>query len=291
MDFLSKFFSTKTAEYLRGFWFYKRLKRLKWCYLKSGRSMKYLRPNCLWVNIVDVVVTTKCNLLCEGCSHLMPYYEKPTHMDRDRVIASMRKLNEAVDFIRHYNFLGGEPFLNPDLKYFLEEVPVEKCGLVQILTNATLLPEDPELFDVMRRKRVHVVMSQYPSNQETQKRLIAVLEREGVAWHRYSPEWTDYGVPRDYHRSRSEWKQQFNRCTENCNNLLDGKLYYCHRCAHAADLGFCSGGASEAVDLLNNTAKQNRRQIRHLEWRRKPLEACQYCLKGTPENVSIPRGK
>ncbi len=240
---------------------------------------------------VDVVITTKCNLLCDGCSHLMPYYKNPSHLDKDRVIASMGKLAEAADWFDHFNILGGEPFLHPDLKYIIEEIPTEKSRLVQVLTNALIIPSDPELFDVMRRKDVHVVISPYPSNEKTRERLVAVLEKEHVAWNYYDRPWTDYGEPRDYHRSPRECKRQFFQCDEVCKNLLDGKLYYCFRCAHISDLGICQHRKGEAVDLLKNTTAQNRKQIRRLMRRHKPLAACRYCLMGTEQNGYISRGK
>ncbi len=60
-------------------------------------SFRYLLPGHLYLDTVDIVITTKCNLLCKGCHHLMPYYKHPYHMDKDQLIAAMRKLNEAVE--------------------------------------------------------------------------------------------------------------------------------------------------------------------------------------------------
>lgn len=245
----------------------------------------------MWLDTVDIVITTKCNLLCKGCHHLMPYYQHPYHMDKQRLIAAMRKLNECFEWCHTYNLLGGEPFLNPDLKYFLEEAPSEKCNKVQIATNATIVPEDPELLDVMRRKRVIVLLSQYPSNQERQKRLIETLEREGIRYALHRPVWTDYGEPVNYHRSERDLKRQFYRCPVKCKQLYDGKLYYCFRSCNTHDLGLCGLGEDESVDLLHNTREENRRQIRRLMWRRKPVVACQYCLRGTDRNVEIARGE
>lgn len=254
-------------------------------------SMKYLAPGRLWLDKVDIVVTTKCNLLCPGCSHLMPYYQKPYHVDKEELIAAMRKLNESFDFCDHYNILGGEPFLNPDLKYFLEEVPVEKCSLVQVLTNATIIPKDPELFDVMRRKKVHVVISPYPSNEQSQKKLIEILEMNRIPYVMYYRLWTDYGKPVDHGNSDRKVQRQFYRCDENCKNLLNGRLYYCFRSSHCDDLGLVKADKGSYVDLLNNTAEQNRQEIRRLIWRHKSIEACRYCLKGTKKNIVISKGK
>ncbi len=295
MKWIDRFKQTKFAALLKKTLLYDVYKRDQ---KRRGRRERAIRlsgneslAKGLVMDKVDVVITTKCNLLCDGCSHLMPYYKKPSHLDKDRVIASIGKLAEAADWFDHFNILGGEPFLHPDLKYIMEAIPAEKSRLVQVLTNALIIPKDPELFDVMRRKGVHVVISPYPSNEKTREQLVAVLEREHVAWNYYDRPWTDYGEPRDYHRSQREWKHQFFQCDEVCKNLLDGKLYYCFRCAHISDLGFCKHRKGEAVDLLKNTTARNRREIRRLMWRHKPLAACQYCLMGTGQNGSIPRGK
>ena len=221
----------------------------------------------------------------------MPYYPHPYHMDKDRLIAAMHKLNEAFDWCNHYNILGGEPFLNPDMKYYLEEIPLEKCNRVQITTNATIVPDDPELLEVMRRKKVYVLLSQYPANQETQKKLIAVLEREKIAYAIHTPKWTEYGEPVNFHRSERALKRQFYRCPVKCNQLYDGRLYYCFRSSNTNDLGICAASRDEFVDLLHNTKKENQRQIRRLMWRLSPVEACRYCLRGTDENVEISRGE
>ncbi len=176
------------------------------------------------------------------------------------------------------------------MKYFLEEVPVEKCNRLQITTNATVIPDDPELLDVMHRKKAIVLLSQYSVNREKQKGLIELLERKGIAYHLHNPVWTDYGAPVNYHRSRRELNRQFYECPVKCKQLYGGKLYYCFRSCNTYDLGFCGLGADESIDLLNNTKGENRRQIRCLMWRRRPVEACKYCLRGTSENIEIKRG-
>ena len=282
---------TRLANRLKVSWFYKDYRRLRWCCQSGIGGVKYLLPGRLWVDKVDVCITTKCNMRCDGCDHLIPYYKEPAHLDKDRVIASIRKLDEASDRIFHLNILGGEPFLDPDLKYILEAVPSEKCDLVQIVTNATIIPSDPELIDVMRRKKVVVLMSGYSQTEGSRNAFIEMLKREGVAYHVYYPAWTDFGAPQDYHHDQKELKRQFFACKESCHNLRDGKLYACFRSSHGSALGLVPCGEDEYVDLLNNSAKENRKQLRRLIWRHRPLLACQYCLRGTAKNVGIVRGK
>lgn len=291
MDIITLAKKTKLGRWF-AFSFNKDYRRLIWCFRNGPKGIRYLLPGRLWLDKVDICITTKCNLRCDGCNHLIPYYKEPRHLDTETIIASIRKLSEATDWFFHINILGGEPFLNPDLKYILEEVPSEKCDVTQIITNGTVIPHDPMLFDVMRRKKAIVVMSDYPFNAENQEKCIAELEREGVRYIvRHQLKWTNFGEPVNYHHDPKELKRQFLSCMESCHNLLDGKLYYCFRCSHGYNLGLIPRKEDEYVDLLSNTKAQNRKQLRRLTWRRKPVTACQYCLRGTEQNIPIERGK
>lgn len=253
-------------------------------------SDRYLLPGHVWLDMVDIVITTKCNLRCSNCSHLIPYYKAPVDLDKDLIIASMRKLNESFDWCNYYSVLGGEPFLNPDLKYILEEVPQHKCNILQIETNGMVRPpNDPELFDVIRRKNICVTFTEYPSNHNSIEQFSAVLDKEGVKHTIKWPQWFDFGSPIDHKRNQEELLQQFIACKSRAMSVLNGKLYYCFRCAHLCNLGFCEPDKG-AIDLLHNSTSQNRRAIRKLIGRCRPLASCQYCLCGTAGNVKIDRG-
>ena len=267
------------------------LKRLCIFLWYSHAPIKSLMPGHLWLDRVDVVITTKCNRMCKGCNHMMPYYKHPSHVNKDLVITSMHKLNKAVDWVYNYNIMGGEPFLNPDLKFFLEKLPTEKCDVPQVITNAMIIPNDPELFDIMRKKKIRVLISDYPDSRQTQKKVAEILKREGIDLKVTSGNWTDYGAPINHNRSKKELDKQFKRCPVDCKNLLNGKLYYCFRSSHSNDLNICKSTKDEVVDLLGNSTFENRRQIRRLMWRQKPVGACQFCLRGTEENRAILRGE
>lgn len=272
--------------------FYNDFRRLRRYFGSNGLGIKCLMPNHLWLDSVSIVITTKCNLRCPDCSNLMQYYDKPYHLPWEMLIASMRKLNKSFDWCSEYKMLGGEPFLNPDLKDFLEEIPSEKCEKVILFTNATIIPEDPELFEVMRRKRVTVTIGNYPSVHETQKRLVAALEREKVSYKIVeSNSWIEYGPVTRHRAENKELERQFRKCFIPCKILLNGCLYYCPRSGHGYDLGLIDRKPGEYVDILHNTTAQNRREIRRLMWRHKPIEACKYCQRGTDAAVRIPRGK
>lgn len=270
---------------------YRRIRRY---FRNNNVGIKYLLPGHLWLDYVEVVVTTKCNLRCPDCANLMQYYEKPYHLDRETLLTSVRKLVESFDACDHLKLLGGEPFLYPDLKDVLEAIPREKLGKITIATNGTVIPTDPELFAVMRRKRVTVFFSNYAISQDTQQQFIELLEHKGITYEvAHSPAWIDYGAPvlSSRERGRCDLQRQFLNCHIVCKSLLNGCLYYCPRSGHGYDLGIIDRKPGEYVDILHNTTARNRREIRRLMWRHRPVEACKYCQRGTAAAVKIPRGK
>lgn len=273
--------------------FYNDYRRLKKCFKSRGFVAGFLGllPGHLWIDSVEIVVTTKCNLRCPACANLMQYYDKPYHLERDTVVASMRKLNECFDWCKGYRILGGEPFLNPDLKYFLEEIPREKCGEATVVTNATVIPDDIELLEVMRRKKIKVIISNYSCVQETQQ-LIALLKKENISFHVVkSDTWIKYGPLEKRNVNHTDLRRQFIRCAVPCKSVLNGVMYLCPRSGHGYDLGVIDRREGEYVELLKNTRTQNRRQIRRLMWRHEPVSACEYCLRGTDEAIAIPKGR
>ncbi len=269
---------------------YRRLMRLFRYYGIIG--IKYLLPWHFFLDYIEISITTRCNLRCPDCALLMPYYQHPYDVDSETVIASIRKVSECFDACEHFRLLGGETFLHPDLKLFLAEIPSEKCRKVSIPTNATIVPNDPELYELLRQKKVTVIIGNYPVAVETQKKLIARLEQEQVMYEvPVSGTWIDYGRPINYGRGKQSLTEQFARCDLRCKSILSGVMYYCSRCAHSCDLGFTSRKPGEYVDILHNTTAQNRREIRRLMWRCKPVEGCKYCQRGTAAAVRIARGK
>ena len=269
---------------------YDRIQRLyRYCGL---RGLKYLAPWHFYLDFVEVSITTRCNLQCPGCANLMPFYQKPYDVDSSTVLQTIRKIGECIDLCGNFRLLGGEPFLHPDLPRFLAEIPSEKCLRISIPTNATLIPQDPDLYEALRNKHVTVVLGNYPASAETQKLLIAKLEQECVSYELPgSGSWIDYGATVSHERSPKALRSQFLRCRLRSKSVLNGVMYYCPRHSHGFDLGMITRHDTEYVDILNNTASQNRKQIRKLMWRHKPVEACKYCLRGTDAAVDISRGK
>lgn len=269
---------------------YLRLRRLKKYYGIAG--IRYLLPWHFYLDFVEIPITTKCNLRCPGCANLMPYYNTPYDINSDIIIRSIKKVCDCIDTCGQLRILGGEPFLHPDIKKIISEIPDEKFRKISIPTNATIVPQDPELFELLRKKRVTLVIGNYPAASKTQNELIAKLDEEGVSYELPQQEmWINYGKPVKSNRNEKALMKQFARCNLRSKSLLNGILYYCPRHSHGFDIGIMDRKPGEYVDVLNNSKAQNRRQIRRLMWRHRPIEACKYCLRGTEEAVKISRGK
>ena len=274
--------------------FYNDYRRIRRYFRNNNVGIKYLLPGHLWLDYFEVVVTTRCNLCCPDCANLIQYYKNPYHLDREILLKSVQKMFESFDACDHMKILGGEPLLYPYLKDVLEAVPREKLRKLTIATNGTIVPTDRKLIDVMRRKRVTVFLSNYPTSQVTQQQFIELLENEGISYEiERSPTWIDYGAPvlSAAVKTRRGLKRQFFNCHIVCKSLLNGCLYYCPRSGHGYDLGLIDRKPGEYVDVLHNTKSQNRREIRRLMWRHRPIEACKYCQRGTDQAIKIPRGK
>lgn len=269
---------------------YTRIWRLIMYYGISG--IKYLLPWHFYLDYVEISITTKCNLRCPDCANLMPLYNKPYDIDTDIIIRSIKKICECFDVCGQIRILGGEPFLHPELKRIIAEIPVDKCKKISIPTNATIVPEDRELYKLLREKNVVIALGNYPSALDSQQELVKRLKAEGVRYEfPKSNTWIDYGEVINYNRQKKELAKQFTRCNLRSKSLLNGVVYYCPRYAHGSDIGVIKQTDSECVNILDNTNKQNRRELRKLMWRHTPVEACKYCLRGTNMAIDVNRGK
>lgn len=257
------------------------------------QRLKTILPGKLYIDYLELVVTTKCTLKCKHCANLMPMYSTPYNVDKDTIIKSINKLKSCVDGIYVFRILGGEPFCNPDLKYYLKELPKDIIKEIVIVTNGTLVPNDLELINIMKSKDVIVNISNYGKHSYKKEELINLLKNENI---RYKIEdnyiaWYDFGTLENKNRNTNILKQQFAACDRHCKSILNGSIYYCPRSGHGIDLGKIKKIDGEYVDLLNNTDKVNKKQLKKLTFRNTYIEACNYCDYATKDCKIIPIGE
>jgi len=124
-------------------------------------GLKFLLKRKVFLDYVELVITTKCSLRCKNCANLMNLYDRPYDVQNDLIEESIKKLFKSVDKVQLFRILGGEPLLNPKLKHYLDIIPYEKIDKVVIVTNGTMLIKDKELIQKIKEHNVEVEISDY----------------------------------------------------------------------------------------------------------------------------------
>ena len=261
---------------------------------RSLEPFRYLLPGRLRLPPIQVIITTKCTLRCKKCAHMINRYTEPKDIDDAINRETLRRLQEYADRLDDIIFIGGEAFCNPNLKYYIQQLSLDKCRKVEIVTNGTILPDDSELIAAMKEKRVQVTFSNYGPLSRRQAEAVKLLRDNGIACLVYSSEniWYDFDGTSFPNRPQKEVDSQYARCS--CTimfNVMNGIIELCPRSTHKRMLGIESVPGDEYVDILALEKKEFIRRIRKL-WRRdKALTACRYCVYMTDACAVIPRAE
>ncbi len=250
----------------------------------NARILKNKLQNKSFLKQLDFIVTTKCTLKCEKCLNLISQYNNPYDVNEDFILNSIKKIDESITFIHKFRILGGEPFCNPKLKEYLKLLPIEKFGQIVIVTNGTIVPKDEELISLIKKKKIFIEISNYGNFSDKKDELIQLLRSKKIKYtcDKEQIEWYDYGDVIRYNKTEEQLNEQFFRCNMSYGIVLNGIIYFCPRQAHAHDLGLVKRKENEYVDLLSNSAKENRKQIKKIFSRKEYIEICKYCKYATP---------
>ena len=261
-----------------------RLAHMKAMLFHPHRVLNVLTGRELYLDYVEIVLTTVCNLRCYGCSALMPFYKKQKHLDCQEIIDSLKRLIDSVDSIYELRLLGGEPLCYPHLIQvlrFLKDQP--KVKSVAVVTNATLLVRDDNVLDVMKDNKFYFSISKYLNNVSLKyDELVGQLHENGIRYIPMSEDrpWTDYGDFTNRNRTDEELKEIYYYCKKLCWNIMNGKLFRCPRCSHGTYLNFVPLKDSDYVDLLDmtNSTDELRRELFKFYYGYVPyVECCKYC--------------
>lgn len=131
----------------------------------------------------EMHLSDACNLNCRGCTHFSPLFHS---IDADFAsrVGDVRKLASKFTHIVEFFLLGGEPFLNPEIAAYVEEIhnilPRTKLSIV---TNGLLMPRLPQdVLDCIRQTRTFISISEYAPTHEIIDEITARLEKAGVKY-------------------------------------------------------------------------------------------------------------
>ncbi len=231
---------------------------------------------------MNLPITEKCSLRCKDCAHLIQYYEKPVHYDKDIIIQSIKTLANTVDVIGRIDILGGEVFLYPSLGEVLEEIArTPNILLPQIITNGTILPDD-KLINIIKKSGTHLLISDYGEYSSKKEQLMDVCRKNNICCIKHDNlVWYDIGQPLPRNRPDIENMKLFKACPEkeNCNSLRNGEYHLCPRSAHGTNLEIIPKCSSDYIDILKPSLSKEklRVQLKNLLNKTESIMACDYC--------------
>lgn len=199
----------------------------------------------------------------------MSHYDKDKrhHYTFEEMKKDIDRLAQFVDYVFLYSFLGGEPFLNRELKNIVEYVGTkynERIGKLALTTNGTLIP-DVETLKTLKQYQVHISISDYTEQVPYEKKLIQLIEtldEYGIPYTRNKmTEWKDFGFPdTPFHWGKDGVYAHMEACSPLFHGINDQKLFYCHVVWSADKAGIYTVPKQDYINLteLNPTKEEDR---------------------------------
>lgn len=258
--------------------------------------------NC--IREVHMAVNTNCTFNCEKCNMFVPYYKNATIYTLEQVKKSLNLFFPLVDFVFVFSYLGGEPFLNHELKdilkYTYDKYRV-RIGRIEIVTNGSVIP-DLETLDAMSECNVLVRISDYTGNVDYRNKLeqfIHVLEQFKIAYSvEKSLEWVDFRFPPDEAEQKlpiKDIRSHMLCCSPEFHGLNDGKFYYCHVAWSAEKAGLSELSENDYIDLADyrTDAESKRYLVEYANGKMKGgyVSLCGKCMGcGIDNHFVVPAG-
>lgn len=253
--------------------------------------------NGLVIPSMGVLISTRCTLNCKGCNHLREYYKPSNNFDIEasRILDDLGSVLDAVKFINTLVIVGGESFLHKDFENIIDQVlRLPKIGIVQIITNGTVVPKNERVFELLSNPRVIVEISGYgkkiPKELQNNIKLFIEKNHKFQVNYRYTEQmqWFDFGEFEERGYSKKELARVYSSCICVSNDLFDGKLHKCSRSAFGTYLGKTLDFPSDYVDVRGTPKEEMGMKLAEFLGK-KYAEACRFC-NGT-STVTIEAGQ
>jgi organic radical activating enzyme len=240
----------------------------------------------------EFTITHRCNLKCKLCGAYSPYYSPTPHWSYEELTKSIDKYFEVVDYVGKLTLSGGEPLLHPQLAELLDylEGYIERIGIVEIITNGTVVPDERTLKSLSASQKVSFIVDNYgPELSKKVPQIADALNSFGIKHvvRKYYGEdayyngWIDMSDFSKRNRTEAENERIYKQCifSERFQRFLiaDGRVYICAVCKRCESLGLVDS-PDESLDLFDDqlTIAQKREQIRSF-FDRKSFASCEYC--------------
>jgi hypothetical protein len=244
-----------------------------------------------------MMINNVCSLKCKFCITGTPYQAQPRNYPLNEIKADIDKYFEIFHDIRleHFDFIGGEPFLHPDLpelsQWFMDTHGAV-AGELRIVTNGSQKISEL-LLDVCVKNNVMFMISNYGKdlspyaeanriNLEDRGIKCIVLKYDGK--DQYNIDWIDFGDYSYKYYSLKQLEELRISCAEIISDIehpmkhhlhiKDGKVFVCERAMAMPEAISCL--ESDCIDLRSNIPSSVTR-IQLPLFKKKLIECCKYC--------------
>lgn len=253
----------------------------------------------VYFSSISFLPSTACNLNCRYCLNFNPFSEKFYVRELNKLKKDVDLFFECVDHIMLFHVSGGETFLYPhiaDIVCYIDEKYGKQIDKLRMVTNGTIVPTD-EVLGKLAKTKLEITVDDYreelPNSNEKFAMLISKLKQYGIhhyinkvdSWIDLAPDKTDYSNwPDDAlirHRSA---------CSQNWQELRDGKIYSCNYAAYAVVTGkMGEQDLEETYDLLNYAPDKAKELVEfRLGYTDKGYtNFCKYCRGFTSHNTEV----
>ena len=262
--------------------------RLKVC--KNSHRMFLDNEDKTYMRSLDVMITTRCGMKCEGCSNLMQYYTEHKSFDHDEILNSIDLIKNNVDQISEFRLIGGEPLMNKSWAKIANSLSLRNPeNEIFIYSNGTIAPKDEQL-ESFQGKKINFIITEYGKLSRNLDKLKNQLLKHNINFvSSPATHWVDCSSIRHHKRSQSQLEAVFKQCcVKYLYTLLHGKLYRCAVIANAANLKAIPDNPANYVELKSND-NNIKKKIRRLIKVAKFFPACDFC-DGRPYDATSATG-
>lgn len=238
----------------------------------------------IFLKRLELDVTSKCTLKCKHCSNMMQYYENPYDIDEQIILDDYSRMLDIVDWIDELLIIGGEPFVYRKLDSLIKKIKEKKetdnkVGVIQIVTNGTIVPDD-HMLKILKDSQVFVFVSNYGTKSRNIEKLVNKLCEYEIDYEVMDLlYWVDVEQYVDAKDIMSDEKRMIwrNDMCSTLHRVVDqGRFYlYCH----LKSLDQLSAISSEAKDCFVNIYDSDAKEqiVKYLS-KNEPLpKACSWC--------------
>lgn len=151
----------------------------------EGELLSYIKyfHNCQPIlPYLEYHVSDFCNLKCKGCGHFSNRVNEKKFPNEDEFRVALAGLKRKFKNIKSFRLMGGEPFINPNLREFIYEAKNHfPYTDLSVVTNGLLLPQiGDEVIEAIRDCGVIVDISQYPPTRNQIENIINFVEKNQI---------------------------------------------------------------------------------------------------------------